>query len=585
MTLPSPFFIVLKRLRYPLILLVCVYAALILGFTLIPGQDDEGNVWYMSFFHAFYFVSFMGSTIGFGEIPYPFTDAQRFWAILGIFASVIAWLYSIGNLLTILKDPAFQRVLSDTVFQRQVKHLSEPFYLICGYGDTGKLLAHELSKLGIQSVVIDKLESRIEALDIDEQDMDIPALCANALFPENLMMAGIRSTLCQGVLALTDNDQVNLKIAITCKLMNKKLMVIARANTRETMTNMKSFDTDHVLNPFDIFARHLALSVRSPGAYLLYNWFTSATHHLLDEPPVAPRGHWLICGYGRFGKAVSRYLQYEGITTTIIEAQPELTHAPENNIRGSGAEAITLKQAGVQQADAIVAGTDNDSNNLSIIVTAKDIVKNQPLYTVVRQNFHRNSLIYESAQPDLIMQPARIIADEILSIIKTPLLFEFLKQVGKQKKDWVNLLISRISAVFDNDIPNVWSLNLLDIHDMTISSFILKQGIRIADIMKNPRNREQTLCCIPLMIKNRNKQKNKPLLLPPLDYQLSLEDNILFCGNQDAQDLMHYSVHNINSLQYVVLGEAYARGYIWQWISNMKTRTKVINTRSDKVLK
>ncbi|MBR9884970.1 MAG: potassium transporter TrkA, partial [Oceanospirillales bacterium] len=72
-------YVLLRRLRAPLITLIVVYAVAVLGFTLIPGQDNDGNVWHMDFFHAFYFVSFMGSTIGFGEIPYAFTNAQRMW--------------------------------------------------------------------------------------------------------------------------------------------------------------------------------------------------------------------------------------------------------------------------------------------------------------------------------------------------------------------------------------------------------------------------------------------------------------------------------------------------------------------------
>ncbi|MFT6725531.1 MAG: voltage-gated potassium channel, partial [Arenicella sp.] len=67
------FFLVLRRLRIPLILLLTVYAVATLGMTLIPGIDPNGQPWHMSFFHAFYFVSITATTIGFGEIPYPFT--------------------------------------------------------------------------------------------------------------------------------------------------------------------------------------------------------------------------------------------------------------------------------------------------------------------------------------------------------------------------------------------------------------------------------------------------------------------------------------------------------------------------------
>ena len=71
-------FLILRRMRQPLLTLLVVYAVSILGLTLIPGQDADGNVWHMSIFHAFYFVSYMATTIGFGEIPYAFTDASGY---------------------------------------------------------------------------------------------------------------------------------------------------------------------------------------------------------------------------------------------------------------------------------------------------------------------------------------------------------------------------------------------------------------------------------------------------------------------------------------------------------------------------
>ena len=62
-------YIVLRRLRAPLITLIVIYSMSVLGYVLIPGVDSEGEPYRMNFFHAFYFVSYMGSTIGFGELP------------------------------------------------------------------------------------------------------------------------------------------------------------------------------------------------------------------------------------------------------------------------------------------------------------------------------------------------------------------------------------------------------------------------------------------------------------------------------------------------------------------------------------
>ena len=63
----------------------------------------------MGFFDAFYFMSYTATTIGFGELPYPFTDAQRLWVTITIYLTVIGWAYAIGSLLTLLQDRASGR--------------------------------------------------------------------------------------------------------------------------------------------------------------------------------------------------------------------------------------------------------------------------------------------------------------------------------------------------------------------------------------------------------------------------------------------------------------------------------------------
>ena len=106
-------YLLLRRMRVPLIVVILAYAISILGMVLAPGIDDQGNPWRMSFFDAFYFVSFMGSTIGFGEIPYEFSNIQRMWTTLAMYLTVVSWLYAIGSLFAVIRDPAFKRVFPD----------------------------------------------------------------------------------------------------------------------------------------------------------------------------------------------------------------------------------------------------------------------------------------------------------------------------------------------------------------------------------------------------------------------------------------------------------------------------------------
>lgn len=213
-------FVLLRRLRRPLIVLILVYAVAVLGFTLVPGIDPVGRPWRMSFLHAFYFVSFLGTTIGLGEIPHPFTDAQRLWATASIYATVVAWLYAIGALFSVLQDPMFRRIVREGTFERTVRRMREPFYLLCGYDDTGHRVARELTEDAIGVVIIDLDATRVEQVDVEDLRTAAPALTGDASDPKVLVLAGLQHPQCTGVLALTGSDQINTKIALTARMLS-----------------------------------------------------------------------------------------------------------------------------------------------------------------------------------------------------------------------------------------------------------------------------------------------------------------------------------------------------------------------------
>ena len=125
-------FLIMRRMRVPLLVLLTVYTLAIVGMTLMPGVDDQGRPWRMNFFEAHYFVSYMGTTIGFGELPYAFSNLQRMWVIVSLYMTVIAWIYAIGALLALLQDKALRNAIVESRFARAVDNIHEPFYLICG---------------------------------------------------------------------------------------------------------------------------------------------------------------------------------------------------------------------------------------------------------------------------------------------------------------------------------------------------------------------------------------------------------------------------------------------------------------------
>ena len=556
-------YLLLRRMRLPLIVLVSVYAISVLGMTLIPGIDDQGNPWRMDFFHAIYFVSFLGSTIGLGEVPYPFTDAQRMWTTFVIYAAVVSWLYAIGSILTLVQDQAFRRVLEFTSFARKVRRLQEPFYIICGYGDAARQLVHELSEHYIHSVVIDRDREKILDLEVEDLPFYVPGLSEDATDSGILVSAGLQHPYCRGVIALSGDDDVNLTIAISSKLLAPELPVICQSDSSDAAANMDSFGTDHVVDPFEIFASRFAMMFHSPSMYLVYEWITAVHGAPLSELKSPPTGIWILCGFGRFGKAVREYITGEGVQTRLIEADPEATDAPPDTIEGRGTEADTLQEAGIHNAAGIIVGTDLDTNNLSILITARDL--HPGLFTVVRQNHQNKDPIFKAAGIDIIMQPGAIAAQHILGLILAPLLGDFLNLANDQDEEWANLLVSHVAGVVEEVTPETWDVEISPLTAPAVFDCLIRsEKVCLHDICAHPQDRAEQLPCVPLLI----KRDGAKLLLPDMQEELQAGDQILFCGREEAMYQARHTVNNHQVLHYVRTGIDRPSGTLWRWLTS-----------------
>ena len=565
------FYLLLRRLRAPIITVLVIYSISILGFVLIPGVDDHGDPWRMDFFHAFYFVSFMGTTIGFGELPYPFTTAQRFWTICCIYSTVLGWLYSIGKIFALFQDPSFNRLTKRNTFSRNVRRLRDPFYLICGYGVTGSRLVQALDNHGIQTVVIDASQRLIDELEAHEVGLAVPAICGDASDPDLLNIAGIRRSNCAGVIALTNDDHTNLAVSIDSKLIYPERPVISRTGSQKTSANLASFGTDHIIDPFESFAAHLVLSVTEPYKYIIKDMIFNPHHRVLSSPYQETSGRWVVCGYGCFGNALEKALRDNGIPITFIDPAPTLRRAPKNTVEGVGTEAQTLLEAGILNAVGIIAGTDDDADNLSIIITARNLKPD--LITVARQNIGPNKPVFRAANVNMIMEPGRIIADEIFVLIKTPLMDKFIVYMRKEEDSWARQLLLRISAIIVDQPLDVWAFKVNAHATPAIYDALrAKRLVRSGFLCKDPRNREDALPAMVLLI----QRGNESLVLPDPETRLEVGDEILMCGQHRAQFFINWITDNYNVLRYIRSGLEAPGGLLWRWIKAPKRQRKSI---------
>lgn len=483
----------LSRLRPPLILLASVFAVSTLGLMLIPGVDAQGHPWRMTLFDAFYFVTYTATTIGFGELPHPFTNQQRGFVTVIIYLSVIGWAWLLGSLLSLVQEKAFQQALVDRRFRRAVEKLDQPFYLVCGLGDTGMTVVHALRQLGRRLIAIDKDERTVQRLEIEGLNGKAPALIADARSPETLTAAGLMKAKCKGVLTLCNDDEVNLAVAITASILRPGLPVIGRADTSATAASMSSLGTHRVINPFREFAEHLTLAMRAPDVYRLIAWLTSAPGAYLfpsapARMPTAP-GHWIVCGYGRFGREVVTAVQRGGFTAAVIDpvgSRVDGHHA----VHGRGADVAALHEAGIGHASGIVAGTDDDAENLAIALAARRL--KPEIFVIARQNQRSSRMLFAKLGADITMVPSEIIANQCLAALRTPLLADFLEAARHQDAFWAFTLSERLRAALGNETPQFWSTVLDADHapNLVGSDGALKQPLTVAELCVDPEHQD-----------------------------------------------------------------------------------------------
>jgi len=559
--------LIMRQMRAPIIILIIGYAISILGMVLTPGIDEQGKPWHMSFFDAFYFVSYTATTIGFGEIPHPLTNPQRAWALVTIYVTVVAWFYSIGKIISLVQDPAFRQALKKNRFSHQLSRIPDKFILICGFGETGHALARALTERNIHVVVIEINEKNIQTLPLEDFPLVIPGINGDARDPEQLIQAGLQDAKCAAVIAVTASDETNLKIAITSKLLHPEICVVCRSELEEYESNMFSFGTEFVVNPFNTFASIFAMAMHSPSLHLLYDWLTGVPDTDLTSPVYVKQGHWIICGFGRFGSGLYQQLLKSDIRVTVIDPSEEkreqfLSKAENRHndfIIGTGFDAHTLTIAGVSDAVGLVSGTDDDSNNLSIIMTAREI--NPELFIVARQNKKTNQRLFDATRANIIMQPSEIIARKIRTLLVSPLMIAFLNKARNQDPSWANITISRIIGASGESLPNIWTLHVNKDEARALCEVLhLGRIIRVGNLLQDPRQRERQLAATPLLL----KRKQKLLLMPTNDIAIKSGDQILFCGTPGAQRSINWSLNDLHSLNYIMTYEDTPDAYIWR---------------------
>jgi CPA2 family monovalent cation:H+ antiporter-2 len=174
---------------------------------------------------------------------------------------------------------------------------------------------------------------------------------------------------------------------------------------------------------------------------LLSNEKPIETDHLTELPEQTELSdHVIICGFGRIGQTVSRFLKQESIKFVAIDIDPlrasKARDAGENVLFGSSRQTELLQAAHLSQAKLVVIAFGEDKQSLEVIQKVRSLSPDVPILVRTRnddqlqalQEAGANQVVPESLEGSLML------VSQVLSLTGVPF-SRIIRRVQKERKD------------------------------------------------------------------------------------------------------------------------------------------------------
>jgi hypothetical protein len=185
----------------------------------------------------------------------------------------------------------------------------------------------------------------------------------------------------------------------------------------------------------------------------------------------------------------------------------------------------------------------------------------------VRQNRHRNQMLFERAEADLIMQPSLVSARRILFHLIAPLLrtfFDYIREHQLEDRDKVlKDIIQQLQDNVSGTNPRLWTIEICAESASALMSLLEGETVTLEQVLMDPADRSRRLACVPLVVQSGDAVT----AMPEMSRALKPGDRILFCGRNEAYHLLDATLNSEYTLRYLMTGVDEPRGYVSQWMT------------------
>ena len=88
-------------------------------------------------------------------------------------------------------------------------------------------------------------------------------------------------------------------------------------------------------------------------------------------------GHFIVCAYGRVGRAIAAELEAESVPFVVVdskaELEPELERDGQCYLVGDASDEAVLRKAGIDRARGLICAVDSDAENVFITIVARSL--------------------------------------------------------------------------------------------------------------------------------------------------------------------------------------------------------------------
>jgi voltage-gated potassium channel len=161
----------------------------------------------------------------------------------------------------------------------------------------------------------------------------------------------------------------------------------------------------------------------------------------LDKQINEEKDHYIICGYGRIGRVLCRYLRQRNLDVVVIERDRERVPILDEDdilyVIGEATDEVNLRKAGIDRAKGLVTALGTDAENVFLLLTAKQL--NPLLYVVARASQNVTKKTLTAAGANMVVSPYDVGARRMAHAILRPSVIDFLELAFADESTDINI--------------------------------------------------------------------------------------------------------------------------------------------------